>query len=491
MTQTLILYWDKRRLSGLTADGDAARPRVLQTFDQPWSESETSLLTPAQQAERLRSCLPAGSSPERVIVCLSREDVILRQVDVPDVPDEDLAALVGFQAATKSSQPLDQLLLDFLPLPKSPGHEGRSVLAVTAPKAMVGKIQAVLQAAGLEAASVTFSSAGLAEFVVQTEQQLGEDSRQAVLAVFRESSRIELVILANRHVVYGHSARLPTTSPDALGGMLSEVSRALVAAGQLQRGLSIHHGWLCGGGDDAADVARRLAERLGAPVQTLDRTGVRWVECPQDRWAEHPSATAAMLGLSVAPAARLTLPFDFLHPRKPPKKVDVRKLRLAAGSAAALLLAVIVMGSLEWTKSGLQGQIDALLSKESDLNFKIDSNKNVLAKAELIDDWQAGNLDQLAYLSSLEELMGGTSRLYLQQFDFNAGQGELRARLQAFGNAKEREDVTQFFDRLVDTKEYRIHARGLGAISRDDDYFNRFELNADLVRKPKEVKISP
>jgi Tfp pilus assembly PilM family ATPase len=480
MPQTLILYWDRRRIAGLIAEGDAG-PRILQSFDQAWIDSSEAVATPTQQSERLRSCLPAGSAPERVIICLPREDVILRQVDVPDVPDEDLAPLVGFQAAGKSSQPLEQLHLDFLPVPKSPGHDGRSVLAVTAPKTTLAKIQGVLKGAGLEAAVVTFNTAGLAEFVCQTEQQVGDNGSPAVLAIFREAARIEVVILKNRHVIYGHAARVPGESPEA-AAILSEASRALVAAGQLHHGLSIHHAWVCGNTEGSPDLSSRLAERLGAPVNVLDPASARWIECPKDHWAERPATTAALLGLAVPPAARLTLPFDLLHPRQPPKKVDIRKLRLAAGSAAALVLAAFFMGAIGWTKVRLQAQIDDLQKQESKLNDDISLSNNAVEKAQVVDAWESGNLDQIQHLATLHDLMGGTDRLYLTQYEFTAGQGDPRGHLISFVNAKALEDIKQLNERLADNG-YRIQPRELNQFSRDDEYPNRFELNANLMKK--------
>jgi hypothetical protein len=480
MAQTLYLLWDRRRLCGLVADGT----QIAESFAHDWPDDFDPLQSPVQTAEEIRNRLSSRWSPQRTVVCLSREDVILRHFDVPDVPDDELAAMVAFQAAARSAQPLEQLLLDFLPLPKVPGHTGRPVLTVTAARSLIQSLTAVLSAAGLEADCIAFSSVGIAEYVVQTDRQRGHDSREAILAVVKDGSRLELVIVSQQQMIQAHAARLP--AGDQAPALLAEVSRTLIAAQQHQPGLAIRRIWLLDREDDAADVASRLAERIGAPASLLSPADLHWAIDTGRQLAELSPFLAALVGLTVPPADRLSEPFDLLHPRRPPKKIDARKLRLAVGSAAALVISAMLMGWIQWTKTHLERRIEELRSRETDLDLKIKPGQSALAAAKLIEDWQAGNLNQLEHLASLEDVMDGTSQLYLTQYVFTAGQGEALGNVQAFGNAKTREDVQRFNQRLIDTKAYRIHPRGLTQSSRDDEYPHRFELNADLLPKAKD-----
>ena len=62
----------------------------------------------------------------------------------------------------------------------------------------------------------------------------------------------------------------------------------------------------------------------------------------------------------------------------------------------------------------------------------------------------------------------------------------LAGSLQAFGNAKSREDITQFQQRLMDTKTYRIQPRQLTHSSNDDDkaYRSEDERQSCLAQDP-------
>lgn len=489
MSDFVVLQWERRRLCGIVAQADGASVQIERGFTHVWPDEFDPLHSPGQAAIQLRTKLASLASPsQKVIVCLSREDVILRHLDVPDVADEELPDLVRYQAAARSTTPLDQLLLDFLPLPKQPGHEGRPVLAITAPRPMVQGIQTVLRDAGLEPAEITFSSIGLAEFTAQVDRQRSDRVRHAALAVHQDGGRIEFVILSENRMVYAHAARLAGDDAAAsVSGLLAEVSRTIVAAQRLHPQLKLHHAYVSGNGEETAGLASSLSERLGVPAELMESKQIPSVKISQRDVMENLPTTPILVGLALAETNRLTPPCDFLHPRQPPPKINLRKLQLAVGAAAALLISTFVFGGTEWARSSLQRQIQALDNEEKELQIKITPGMADLNAAKLIDQWQAGNLQQIELLSALEDLMEGTDRMYLSQYTYTVGGNETIGGLQAVGNAKSRDDITQFQQRLVDTKQYRIQARQLAQLSNDDEYPNRFELHADLLPKPKTV----
>lgn len=485
MEATVILLWERRRLGGLVAEVAGGRARVHHSFSIPWADDSDPLQFPTKSADALRAAVSQSrAESKRTIVCLAREDVILRHLTVPDVPDDELPDLVRFQAAARSTLSLDQLLLDFLPLPKIAGHEGRPVLAVTAPKSLVQGIQSIVQAAGLEpAAAVTFSSIGLAELLTQ------RNEAATALGVFREGPRVELVVLADRKLLYAHSARLATDDDGAtpVAGLLAEVSRTVVAAQRLHSNLKVQQAYLVDRDADAEAVLTGLTERLSVPAKLLELSRFSGVEFPQADWPKQPAADAALMGLLLAETRRQTPGFDFLHPRQPPAKVNPRKIQIAVGSAAALLLATLIFGGVEGRRGSLNRKLEELRSAESALDMTINSNKTVLAAAKLVDDWQNGNVNQISQFTELADLMEGTERMYLSQYNFAAGQGEIRGTIQAQGNSKSRDDVPLLNQRMSDTKKYRIIPKQLTQAGRDDEYPNRFELQADILPAPKAV----
>jgi len=486
MDLTAFLFWERRRLCGVLAESSGARAQLRHQFAIPWTDDSDPLQFPMKATELLKQAVAQSRlQPTRTVICLSREDVILRHLTVPDVPDEELPDLVRFQAAARATQSLDQLLLDFLPLPKQPGHEGRPVLAVTAPKSLATGIQAVVQGAGLEpAASITFSSIGLAELLAHANR---EPKSTATLGVVRDGPRVELVVLADRSLLYAHSARLSADDNGLVppAALLAEVSRTIVAAQRLHPQLQIQKAFVTDCDADSQPLIARLTERLEVPVESFALTNLPSVDTSCPGWPAEPAADSVLLGLVLAEMQRLTPRFDFLHPRQPPAKIDPRKLQYAVGSAAALLIAALTFSVVETTRASLQGEIERLGRQEAELDLKLTPGKATLLAAKLIDDWQAGNVNQIAQFSELSDLMGGTEQMYLSQYNFTAGQGEVRGNMQALGNARTREDIPHFYQRLTDTGRYRIQPRQLLQSGRDDEYPNRFELHADLLPNPK------
>lgn len=479
MAQIVLLQWERRRLCGCIAESEHGSMRVQETFTHAWPAEFDPLQSPAQAGDKLRGLLKNPAvPPERVIVCLSREDVILRHLEVPDVPDEELPDLVKFQAAARSTTPLEQLALDYLPLEKSPGGHGRPVLALTASRAQVDGVQAVLRAAGLAPAAITFSSIGLAEFIAHVSRPKNEPAPQTMLGAWLNDERVELVIVTNNRLQYAHSARLPHEEGTASNlALLPEISRTIVAAQRLHPQLQIDRAYVVGTADDALLAA--LNERIGAPAERVDAARISAI-----RETQAKELSPALIGLAAAEADHRTAPFDFLHPRQPPAKVNLRKQRLAVGAAAALLVAALFFGVVEGTRGSLLRELDALQQREIDLDSKIKPGEATLAAANQISQWQAASRNQLQQMSALEALMEGTDRMYLSQYAFTAGQGESAGNLQATGNAKSREDVLQLQQRMIDSKSYSLQPRQLTQTSNDDEYAYRFEINANLLAKP-------
>src|SRR5690606_38140897 len=89
----------------------------------------------------------------QVAVVLPRAQCVLRRLELPNVPNEELPDVVRLQAAVASSIPLDRLMLDYLVLPTVEGETGRSVLTATINRDHYNALLAVTKAAGLECVS--------------------------------------------------------------------------------------------------------------------------------------------------------------------------------------------------------------------------------------------------------------------------------------------------------------------------------------------------
>jgi type IV pilus assembly protein PilM len=166
----------------------------------------------------------AKFSSKKVVVGVANQKVVVRQVDLPWMPVDELRASLAFQVQDYIPMPVEQAILDFHPLEEFAGDSGGRmlrVLLVAAARDMVDSAVVAVQAAGLEPVMVDLTS----------------------FAVLRSLYR-----------------------PSALGGLEAE---ALVDVGASVTNIVVHQGGvprfvrilLMGG----ADITDAVAERLGVP----------------------------------------------------------------------------------------------------------------------------------------------------------------------------------------------------------------------------------
>ena len=170
----------------------------------------------------------AGSGLPTVLVSLPREEAVVRLLELPECSDDELPELVRLQAATRSAVPFDRLLLDFLPLPRVADVVGPHVLMVILGKPTADRVQALLTAAGLQAAAIQLSAVGTGEVVARQAAR-----RRGGLGAGRRSHREPFRVarrdhaIPRHHILFMHGATVSThLPPDAIvAQILAETSR--------------------------------------------------------------------------------------------------------------------------------------------------------------------------------------------------------------------------------------------------------------------------
>lgn len=486
MPDVLAIHWDKRRLRVVEASiGPVVR--VIQNF--------TVEIPDPPPVGWLRTALRNhGTSARQAVVCLSREEVILRQLELPDAPDDELPALVQFQASTRSTTPLDQLLLDYLPLPRRPGSPQRDVLMATAARSSTDPIRAILAESGLELVALTLSSFALAEFVLRAEASQGQNSTKSRLVVLADGNRLEVVLLGRQEPLVAHLVRPPLNEdghPNVVKAA-ADISRVLVPAQPWLSDSPIERIWLLSDSPDWNGLEQPLQTRWNCSVEHLSSGAnlkIRDLDLTKFSGAIVPFAPA--LGLALERTQPRSPTLDLLHPRQPRPKQNPLKLRLAVGSAAALLLVAAVTSYFQLSMARLESRISIASAELRDLNGKSNLGAPDRTAATRIEEWRASDVNQLQQFGEFFELMQGTKRSYLSEYNFGPTAGEGIAKLHATGNSKERVDWQQLAQRLADAQRYRVKSsREATQQSRDSEYPNRFELDTDIVQpgKPEPAK---
>ena len=476
MPDVLAIHWDKRRLRVVEAS-IGSTVRVVQSF-------VVDIPDPPKSGWLRDALRRKGVTARQTIVCLPREDAILRQLELPDSPDDELPALVQFQASTRSTTPLDQLFLDYLPIPKRHGSLQRDVLLATVPRTTVDPIRAVLSEAGLELISLSLSSFGLAELVLRSEDTGSQAKAQSRLIVLADSHRLEIVLLGRHQPMVAHLVRPPLDDQGrpVIAKAAADISRVLVPAQPWLTDSPIERIWVLGDAAEWDGLDQALRDRWNCPVERFNSqaaTKIRDLELTT--FSDSIVQFGPTLGLALGRLHPRSPVFDLLHPRQPRPKADPRKLYLALGSAAALMVVALFSSWYLLSMQSLDLRIAAAREKERKLTTDSKAGDPDRKAATLIEEWKTRDVNQLQQIAELHDYMQGTGRVYVSDYSFSPTAGEAIAKLRATGNAKERIDWQQLAQRLADARRYRVKPREVTQQSRDPDYPNKFELDTDLV----------
>jgi hypothetical protein len=481
MPNYISIDWEPANLTGVEASVSDGSARVRRCFNFDIPEGIALEEESQRGGEWLAASLKeAGISTDEVLVVLPRESIVVRRLDLPNAPDAELPDLVRFQAATKSSTPLEKLALDYVPIPVAEGSSSRQVLMMTVDIARLKAIRQVLAAAGLNLRGIGVSPVAVGELVTRVEGEHSADPHQATLIVYQDARRVEITILQQSRVVFTHQLQL-TGDEDGIRASLVEINRASVALSQSLHDVKITEVCLIHAGDADPALEEALAKRFGGQLHVLDVNQAKGlqVDSPADRAAM--AAYAPAVGMVFSHAGGEVPAVDFLHPRRREVAPDRTKLKLGLAAAGILLVVGLGYGMFRWHLSGLQQQIAEFEVRERELQQTIKQGEPEMAAATSIGAWIDGARDPLAMLEQLKGLGPGTGRLYLTQYEQLAGSRDTVARISGNGYSKSRKDVEELQERL-EAAGFRVLPNVTTASRVDPDYPFQFQLDLHVLR---------
>ncbi|NNJ25714.1 hypothetical protein [Alienimonas chondri] len=466
MADTLAFVWPRTGddpLRGCVVDGAGA---VRSPFE----------ISAPLTGDGLKAALSkAKIGAKRAVVALPRSRATVRHLDLPAVSDDDLPDLVRMQAATKSAAPLDQLALDFLPLPLPTGEGanlGRAALLAMIPSKLLAEVQGTMSAAGLELATVGLNPVGFARMVATRELAAGNS-----LVVSRDGEFAELTLLSvgpeGARVTHTHSAH-PSAESDAQWerSLLSECSRVLVSHGSVQTD-GLTSVWALGKGADR--LAPQLVERFGGTPHPA--TGWEPLGASGDSALADPGRFGGAVGLAIG--AETTPGINFLAPRRRPAPKDTR---LRTGLLAATVLTVLVGAGwfvLDRQKSNLRETIAGLDAQIAADDALVERNEPLLIEDAALSEWSGEATDSRAELARLDLLLPGTDRLFLENFQLTPPTSRNRATVRADGFA-ESADLVRLVERDLAAAGYVVRPTQTSNVTGRAGYPVKFSLSAEL-----------
>jgi hypothetical protein len=485
MPHYISIDWESANLTGVEASVGDGSARVRRCFNFDLPEGIAFDEEPQRAGEWLAASLKeAGVSTNEVLVVLPREAIVVRRLELPNAPDAELPDLVRFQAATKSSTPLDKLALDYVPIPVEAEATSRQVLMMTVDGVRLKGIRQVLAAAGLDLKGVGVSPVSVGELVTRIEGEHSAEPHQATLIVYQDARRVEITILQQRRVVFTHQLQL-TGDEDGIRASLVEINRASVALSQSLHDVQITEVCLIHAGDADPALEEALAKRFGGQLHVLDVVQAKGlqVDSPTDRAAM--AAYAPAVGMLFSHAGGEVPAVDFLHPRRRDVAPDRTRLKLGLAAAGILLVAGLGYGLFHWHLSGLEQQIAEFETRERDLQRIVREGAPEMAAATSIGGWIEGARDPLAMLDELKELGPGTGELYFTQYEQLSGNRDTVARISSRGYSRTPRDVQQLQETL-EAAGFRVLPSVATPSRVDPDYPYEFQLELHVLRPAAE-----
>jgi hypothetical protein len=494
MPRTIAFDWEDEYLAGVEADVSGATVHVRRCFRYAWPEETDPPRDAASLGRWLAESLKQeGISPGEARVVLPREAVVVRKLDLPRVPESELPDLVRFQAATKSSTPLDRLALDFLPLPVNEGDETLHVLMVTVDIDRLQRVRDTLAAAGMELKGVGVSPVAVGELVTRMRGEYSREPNQATLVIFQDARRVEITALVQQRVIFSHQTRLSGAADEAgLRASSAEVNRTVIALSQAQSDLEIAEVCLIHAGDADPAFEQSLSKRFGERLHVLDVGQAAGIRLGRPSDARGLASFAPALGALLGEGERRVEAVDFLTPRRAVVPPDRTKLRIGIGAAAAAL----VLGGGYWMFSshlaGLASETADIEARVLELDNELKAGEPELNKASLIGEWVSKHYDPLEVVDRMNRIAPGTDRLYLLSLvtspggriaslgvrGATAGGRDAVYSVSVTGHAIEQADIQQLQE-VLETAGFRVEP-SVEIRSSDPDYPVGFTLNVAM-----------
>lgn len=486
MPDFLALDWENDQLCGLEAHVSGDRVRVKNCLCLRFPEQMDASQEPGQVGRWLKEELArAGVTARQVLIALPREKAVVRQLELPHTPDDELADLVRYQAAAKSSMSLDQLLLDFLPLPSRGDRDGRDVLMATISTETANRMREITDAAELELVSIGISSVATAELVARVESRRRDDSSGMSLVIAQHGHRVEISMLRNRHLLLTHSMLLAGADEQRdIQSILSEISRFRVALERQHVDVQIARAWVVGTEQETGNLCQALHERLSCTVRPLDPLVDTDVGFPGGDAPGSRALYAGPVGMLLSRAEPTVGGIDFLNPRRAPAKTERWKVQTGLIAAGVLLIAAVSYGGLKLHLYNLGDKIGNMQDDLQELDIKVSRGEPTLKSAALIDGWVAGGVNWLDKMRDANGVSPGTDRVYFTDLHFSTATGNAAGRISGTGYARERPDVDDLNQRL-DDRGFRVKPPQIDTSRKDAKYPYRFELDIELA-SPKE-----
>jgi hypothetical protein len=460
-----VVEWDRERVivARGTIDGSRVAFDAIRVVERTIEAPVTNEVLTA-----IRETIPAssGKSRRKVTLVFPRQSFTSYRIQLPRVPDDEVPDMVKLQASMRLTVPLEQVCLDYAPLPMPADSETRDVMLVTVPKEQVDAAQAALEACDLEVGEIRVSAfcAAIAAVRAGILKEQKDPSIVDALVQLRNDF-IEITFARGTSVVFSHSGASWSSTSEVESCVRAELAKARMSAADSLGIHSIGRVVLIGNKAATSAVSDSVTARLdNAVLERIDP-----VEAFVSTTLPPGVSSAVVLNAAGAVAAKTDKTVeavDLLNPRRPPEKRDLRRVKTLAGTLVAV---VLFAAGFFWRSSNLNAANETLATIRSDINelrSSVEGGKDDVERAAAVREWVARDINWVDQIDSLRDLIISTELIYIRSLDFGVKAGEDLGSIKIDGYAKSRTEVENLGRRLTDAG-YKVVALDYEPFGRD------------------------
>jgi type IV pilus assembly protein PilM len=406
----LAIDWDARNLRLVLVRPRGEGLELVKAVSIP-VPAEVKLDDPEATGAFLREAMrQARISVKSAVMSIPRDQVVLNTLGLPPTPVEEMSALVQFQIVKELPFAADQATVDFAVGAGFDPKEPCTVLVAAIRNEQLAFYRQVAHEAGLSIEriglrpyanlhAVTARAPDLRDktfLLIEIGPQLTEiDIIKQGSLVFSRAASVSLPDYRGSRSSHYEDSRISAMEvadqePEevdrrAVNALMVEIVRSFEAHRATDAGISIDQIVVCGASGLEPQLGQVLAARfatqaeLYTPERALDLTAQR---------AKELRGFSAAIGLAMGSAQRGLAAFDFLHPKKPVSKRQVRLKKVPIAVATGLLF--IGAGATSYAKFVLpkQEQIKVMDERIEPKRKQAKVVRDFKAQVETLESWR-------------------------------------------------------------------------------------------------------
>ena len=479
-----VVEWDRDRLivARGAIDGSRVAFQAIKVVERTADAPVTNEVLAA-----IRETVPAtsGKNRRKVTLVFPRQSFTAYRIELPHVPDDELPEMVKLQAAMRLTVPLEDVCLDYAPLPVAAGSPNREVLLVTVPRDQVDAAREALNACELAAGEIRVSAFCTATAAARAGilKEQTDPSIVDVLVLLRRDF-IEITFARGTSVVFSYSGASWSSLSEVESSVRAQLTKARMSASESLGAHRIGRVILIGSPEATSAVTDAVTARLDNAVLERVDPGEAFVSSVLPEGV----SSAAVLNVAGAVAAQTdksVAAVDLLNPRKAPEKRDLRRVKVLAGALAAVVLFAAAFFYRNNKLTAAEDTLATLRRDVSETRSSVEGGKDDIARAAAVQSWVDRDINWLDQIDSLRTLISSTELIYLRSLDFGVKTGEDLGSIKIDGYARTRTDVQDLGRRLTDAG-YKVVALDYESYGRDG-YPIRLTIDVAIPVEPLDI----